>query len=226
MNIKGPPITIKSQLQEIVVKIYINLGLLRRNRQSFEKEDFTEKYSVKWWSWKTDERLMSDWWATDEWLMSDWWATDEQLMSNWWATDERLMSDWWVTDELLMSNWWATDEQLMSDWWVTGEWLMSDWWATIERLMSDWWATDEQLMSNWWATDERLMSDLLMTIYWWLGAYGSVRTYVRTTVVVKSLSRLKIYPSNPKLDFLQCSMLCRNQQNLKNIIDIDIWLTW
>ena len=84
-----------------------------------------------------------------------------------------------------MSDWWATDERLMSDWWATDEWLMSDWWATNERLMSDWWATDEWLMSDW-----------LMTIYWWLGGFDHVRTYARThrrtTLVVKSLSRLKI----------------------------------
>ena len=58
--------------------------------------------------------------------------------------------------------------------------------------MSDWWATDKRLMSDWWATDEWLMSDWLMTIYWWLGGFDHACTYVWTTLVVKSLSRLKI----------------------------------
>ena len=47
-------------------------------------------------------------------------------------------------------------------------------------------------MNDWWATDEWLMSDWLMMIYWWLGVLITyARTYGRTTLVVKSLSRLK-----------------------------------
>ena len=102
------------------------------------------------------------------------------------------MSDRWATDEWLMSDWWATDERLMSDWWATDERLMSDWWATDERLMSDWWATDERLMSNWWATDEWLINDDLLMIRGFDHGRTDVRTHGRTTLVVKSLSRLKM----------------------------------
>ena len=68
--------------------------------------------------------------------------------------------------------------------------------------MNNWWTTDEWLMNDWWTTNEGLINNWLMTIYWWLGGFDHARTYVRTTLVVKSLSRLKIqWNWNMKLNF-------------------------
>ena len=86
----------------------------------------------------------------------------------------------------------------MSSWWATDERLMSDWWATDEQLMSNWWATDERLMSDWWVTDERLINDNLLMIR----GFWSRTHYIWTTLVVKSLSQLKIqWNWNMKLNF-------------------------
>ena len=79
----------------------------------------------------------------------------------------------------------------LGNWWATNEHLMSDWWATDERLMSDWWVTDERLMSGWWVDDERLINDDLLMIRGFDHGRTDGRTYRRTTLVVKSLSRLK-----------------------------------
>ena len=90
---------------------------------------------------------------------------------------------------------------------------MSDWWVTDERLMSDWWATDEQLMNGRWVTDERLISK-----DFWLWNQRDRPTHGRTTLVVKSLSRLKNLGGGSiicqSLDFVWVSTVNNSKTNI------------